>query len=77
MKTISTYPAVAAPQPEGTHRDDMSPERALYECLDLWGGGAWRDSEAPANLDEVMTHIARLLDVPDNPGGAKPEALRI
>lgn len=64
MKQIITYPEVAKPQPEGTHRDDMPAEVALYECFDLWAAGVWEDVNADANLDEVMQHLARLLEIP-------------
>lgn len=47
---------------EGTHRDDMPPADALAECYDLWVSGAWPDSNALANLEEVMEHVKRLLD---------------
>ena len=40
-----------------------SPRRALSECCDLWGSGAWPESNAGANLDEVMEHVLRLLDL--------------
>lgn len=46
---------------EGLHRDDMPPERALLECYELWAGGAWPDSNALPNLEEVMDHVGRLL----------------
>lgn len=45
---------------EGTHRDDMLPADALSECYDLWASGAWPESNAGPNLDEVMDHLARL-----------------
>lgn len=62
-RTIETYPEVAAPLPEGAHRDDVAAERALYECFDLWAAGCWPDENALANLEEVMAHIARLLEI--------------
>jgi hypothetical protein len=38
-----------------------SPRAALDECFDLWASGAWPDSNAKDNLDEVMAHLERLL----------------
>lgn len=46
---------------EGTHRDDMLPADALSECYDLYASGAWPAENAEANLDEVMSHLGRLL----------------
>lgn len=48
--------------PENTHREDMEPADALRESYDLWASGAWPDSNAEANLEEVMDHVKRLLD---------------
>jgi hypothetical protein len=48
--------------PENTHREDMKPDDALRECYDLWASGAWPDSNAEPNLEEVMDHVKRLLD---------------
>ena len=47
-------------------RDDLlptyRPEKALQECYDLWASGAWPDSNAQYNLEEVMGHIENLLN---------------
>lgn len=50
--------------PEGTHRNDMAPIDALYECLDMWARGAWSDENAVSNLDEVMAHLNRMRYAP-------------
>lgn len=73
-KTIETYPTIAQPQPEGTHRDDMPADAALYECFDLWASGCWPDENAAANLEEVMTHLARLFDIPGQSVGSVTNA---
>lgn len=41
-------------------RMDKSPIDALRECYDLWVSGAWPDSNAAPNLDEVMGYVGRL-----------------
>lgn len=56
--------------PEGTHREDMLAGDALQECYDLWASGAWSDSNAEANLEEVMDHVKRLLDASTLPDPA-------
>lgn len=40
---------------------DYDPRAALAECIDLWGSGAWSDSNAIYNLEEVMIHLGKFL----------------
>lgn len=44
---------------------DYNAEQALRECYDCWASGAWPDSNAIANLEETMLHVAKLLDIPN------------
>lgn len=50
--------------PEGTSRSDMEPLDALAELSDLWGSGALDDRNAKYDLEEVMGHVERLINVP-------------
>lgn len=58
----STDPSTTAPADD---RDMVAPgydpRAALADCLESWGSGSWQDSNAVANLDEVMAHVERLL----------------
>lgn len=48
------------PAPDVEHRQDMSPEHALWDCYDSWAGGAWSEEEAQTHLEEVEVHLHRL-----------------
>lgn len=41
--------------------DEAEPRQRLREMVDAYGAGAYRDSEAVQNLEEIMLHLRTLL----------------